>query len=160
MAMPSLAIVATLILRLFDAVGASGDAEWSWPVEPPRHVLRAFVGPPKPWMPGHRGVDIAAPVGELLAPDDGVVHFVGRVVDRDVLSIDHGDGILSSYEPVVATVAEGESVRRGQPIGVVSSGHCATRCVHMGVRLYGEYRNPLLLLGGSEWPVLLPTRAG
>ncbi len=131
---------------------------WEWPVDPPRHVLAGFVGPPKPWQPGHRGVDLAASSTALRAPADGVVHYTGWVVDRGVLSIDHGGGVLSSYEPVVATVAEGESVEAGEIIGTIEPGHCATLCVHVGVRVDGEYRNPLIWLGGAERPVLLPTR--
>ncbi|HWL01666.1 MAG TPA: M23 family metallopeptidase [Microbacteriaceae bacterium] len=153
MILPSL--VAALLA--FIAPLAGQDA-WRWPVDPPRRVLKAFVGPPEPWLPGHRGIDIAARAEVLLAPAAGIVRFAGRVVDRGVLSIDHGDGIVSSYEPVEAVVAEGEAVARGQVIASIDLGHCAVPCVHVGVRIDGEYRNPLRWLGGAEWPVLLPTR--
>ncbi len=143
-----------------DSTAALADDDWSWPTDPPRTVLRAFAGPAKSWMPGHRGIDLAASSPVLRAPADGVVHFAGVVVDRDVLSIDHGGGVLSSYEPVTALVVEGEAVERGQVIGTISAGHCASLCVHLGVRVDGEYRNPLLWLGGAQWPVLLPTRRG
>jgi len=135
------------------------EGEWGWPVETPRRVLRAFAAPAAPWLPGHRGADIAASSGALLrAPADGVVAFAGWVVDRPVLSIDHGGGVRSSFEPVVAAVAAGEPVVRGQPIGAIEPGHCAAPCVHIGVRVDGEYRNPLLWLGGVPRSVLLPTR--
>ncbi len=134
-------------------------ASWAWPVDPPRVVLRPFLLPPEPWQPGHRGVDLAAPDGVLRAPADGVVRFAGWVVDRPVLSIDHGDGVVSSYEPVDAVVAVGERVAAGQILGAVEPGHCASaRCVHLGVRVDGEYQNPLLWIGGGQRPVLLPTR--
>lgn len=94
----------------------------------------------------------------LLAPTDGVVRFAGWVVDRGVLSITHAGGVISSYEPVEALVAEGDMVIRGQPIASIRPGHCATSCVHVGVRLDGSYLNPLAWLGGADWPVLLPTR--
>jgi len=136
-----------------------GIGEWTWPVDPPRAVLHAFVLPPEPWRPGHRGIDIAAPQGLVLAPADGTVRFAGWVVDRGVLAIDHGDGVVSSFEPVEAVVEAGASVAAGQPVARVAGVHCTRTCVHVGLRVDGEYRNPLLLLGGLEWPVLLPTRA-
>lgn len=153
-------LAAAVAAAALGAAQPGPDGDWSWPVDPPRRVLAPFVAPLQPWAPGHRGIDVAAPGGVLRAPADGVVHFAGQVVDRPVLSIDHGEGVLSSYEPVVASVVEGESVRRGEVIGVIEAGHCATTCVHVGVRVDGEYRNPLLWLGGAIRPVLLPTRRG
>lgn len=147
-----------LPLLIAAVLAVVGVGEWAWPVDPPRAVLRAFVLPPEPWRPGHRGIDIAAPQGLVLAPADGTVSFVGWVVDRGVLAIDHGDGVVSSFEPVEAAVEAGASVAAGQPVARVAGVHCARTCVHVGLRVDGEYRNPLLLLGGLEWPVLLPTR--
>jgi murein DD-endopeptidase MepM/ murein hydrolase activator NlpD len=80
------------------------------------------------------------------------------VVDRPVLSIRHSGGLISSYEPVESTLARGGSVVRGQVIGTIVAGHCASPCLHFGVRLDGEYVSPLLLLGGVPASVLLPTR--
>jgi len=147
------------LLLASSAHGPAAAEDWFWPVDPPRRVLRAFIGPPEPWQPGHRGIDVLAASDALVAPADGVVRFAGRVVDRGVLSIDHGGGVISSYEPVEALVAEGEAVSRGQILARIGDGHCASRCVHVGVRVDGAYRNPLLLLGGWQRPVLLPTRS-
>jgi len=130
---------------------------WSWPVAGPRAVLRPFVAPAEPWSPGHRGVDLAAESEVLYAPAAGTVRFAGWVVDRPVLSIDHGP-VISSYEPVTSPLRAGEPVAAGQPIGTVLAGHCDARCVHLGTRVDGEYRNPLLWLGGVPRAVLLPTR--
>ncbi|NRD25562.1 murein hydrolase activator EnvC [Frigoribacterium sp. VKM Ac-2836] len=142
--------------------GASpaGGAVWAWPVASPHPVVRPFVGPPNPWSPGHRGIDVGTVPGSVVtAPDDGVVHFAGVVVDRPVLSIRHADGVLSSVEPVVAEVARGDAVTRGQTVGVLDEGHCADRpCLHLGARVDGEYVSPLLFLGEIEPSVLLPTR--
>lgn len=148
-----------LAMMLSMALTAAGAAEgWTWPVEGPARVIRAFSLPPQPWQPGHRGIDIAAPSSELLAPADGVVRYAGWVVDRGVLSIDHGGGVVSSYEPVEPTVAAGDAVARGQVVARIVPGHCAAPCVHVGLRVDDEYGNPLRWLGGGEWPVLLPTR--
>jgi murein DD-endopeptidase MepM/ murein hydrolase activator NlpD len=141
---------------------AARGAVWSWPVAAPHPVVRPFVGPPHPWSPGHRGIDVeATPGAVVLAPDDGVVHFAGVVVDRPVLSIEHADGVLSSVEPVTAVVVTGDVVTRGQTVGVLDPGHCADQgCLHLGARVDGEYVSPLLFLGGVEPSVLLPTRPG
>ena len=131
---------------------------WTWPVGPPRQLLRPFEAPAGRYAAGHRGIDLVAGEGDAVrSPADGVVAFVGTVVDRPVVSIQHGDDLLSSFEPVAATVSEGERVRAGQIIGVVATGaHCTARCVHFGVRRHGQYVSPVLFLGGLTRAVLLP----
>ena len=143
-----------------DAV-APRRATWSWPVPEPHPVLRPFVAPEHAWSPGHRGLDVGTAVDTVVvAPDDGVVHFSGVVVDRPVLSLRHADGVLSSLEPVTSELRAGDAVERGQPVGVVRAGHCAEgpSCVHLGARVDGAYVSPLLFLGGGVPSVLLPTR--
>jgi murein DD-endopeptidase MepM/ murein hydrolase activator NlpD len=66
--------------------------------------------------------------------------------------------VLSSFEPVTATVAAGDRVRRGQVIGVLLAGHCSGSCLHLGARIAGQYVNPLLFLGDVPRAVLLPVR--
>lgn len=141
-------------------VGQVGGSRWLWPVAE-HSVLRQFEAPEQRWSAGHRGVDLPAPPGsEVVAPDDGVVHFAGIVVDRPVLSIRHAGGLLSSLEPVSTSLTAGERVSRGKPVGLVEAGgHCEPGCLHFGVRLGGEYVSPLMLLGGLPRSVLLPTRA-
>jgi murein DD-endopeptidase MepM/ murein hydrolase activator NlpD len=133
-------------------------ARWSWPIAPPHPLIRPFIAPLTPFAAGHRGIDIAATVGApLIAPADGVVYFAGVVVDRSVLSIRHDGGLMSSFEPVLSTLAAGSTVTRGLTVGSVMPGHCAAVCVHFGVRLHGEYVSPLNYLRGVEHAVLLPT---
>jgi len=123
-------------------------------------AARLFDRPDAPWAPGHRGIDLPAAQGEVVgSPGAGVVAFAGTVVDRGVVTIDHGGGLLSSVEPVSASVAVGDRVEAGDPLGVVTGepGHCAPRtCLHWGVRLRGEYVNPLDVLAGYGSIVLLP----
>jgi len=131
---------------------------WTWPVHPPHDVVRPYLAPATAYSSGHRGIDIAAPDGTVIAPTDGVVHFAGVVVDRPVLSIRHPGGLITSYEPVETTLSAGDVVERGDVIGTVLPGHCASPCLHFGVRRDGEYVSPLLYLGGIPRAVLLPTR--
>jgi murein DD-endopeptidase MepM/ murein hydrolase activator NlpD len=146
-----------LLLPVLFAATAGG-ATWDWPVTGPHAIVRPYVAPPTPYGAGHRGVDLASGT-ELRAPADGVVHFAGVVVDRGVLSIDHGGGVLSSYEPVTTDLVAGDVVRRGDVIATIDPGHCSEPCVHLGVRVDGEYVSPLLYLGGVPRAVLLPTRS-
>jgi murein DD-endopeptidase MepM/ murein hydrolase activator NlpD len=119
---------------------------------------RGFVAPPTPYARGHRGIDLAtAPGAALLSPAPATVRFAGVVVDRPVLTLDHGDGVLSSYEPVATSLVAGESVGRGQTIGgIAAGGHCAAICLHVGVRVDGEYVSPLLFFDRVPPSVLLP----
>lgn len=149
--------------------GASGSSaaavvvqrpRWSWPVRPPR-LASPFTAPATPYTAGHRGIDlVAAPGTGLTAPADAVVRFAGVVVDRPVLTLDHGDGVLSSYEPVESTLAIGSPVKRDTLMGVVASGaHCDQVCVHVGVRVEGGYVNPLLFFDRVPPSILLPLSA-
>ncbi|MDJ1372005.1 M23 family metallopeptidase [Gulosibacter molinativorax] len=131
---------------------------WSWPLEPVPDVTRPF-DLPHPYGAGHRGVDLNAATGApVLAPDDGIVHFVGWVVDRPVLSIAHPNGLLSSFEPITALVAKGDAVARGQVIGHVAEdpAHSPSGGLHLGARDGDAYIDPLALLGAVPRAVLLP----
>jgi leucine dehydrogenase len=140
----------------------SALAAWLWPTPPPHAVLRPFQAPLTAYGSGHRGIDIpAAPGTTVLAPAAGVVYFAGMVVDRPVLSIEHEGGLLSSFEAVESPLAEGTTVRAGDPVGiVVASGHCPQEsCLHFGVRRAGRYVSPMLMLGGIRRSILLPLGA-
>lgn len=113
-------------------------------------VVAFFDDPAVPWGPGHRGVDIAGVEGApVLAAGDGVVAYVGVVVDRPVVSIDHPDGIRTTYEPVAGSVEVGDAVGQAQVIGtlVADASHCAPRvCLHWGAKIGDDYIDPLSLL--------------
>ena len=138
---------------------------WQWPLEPAPAVVRRFPASPTLWGAGHRGVDLAARVGQpVLAAGDGVVSFAGVVAGRGVVSVAHSGGLRTTYEPVRAEVVVGASLSAGQPIGVIdgTAGHCSpATCLHWGaVRGSGPaatYVDPLSLLGVDlRPPVLLP----
>ncbi len=134
---------------------------WGWPLDPRPAVLARFDPPQETWGAGHRGVDLAAAVGQpVLAPSDGVVTFSGVVVDRGVVVVTAASGLRSSLEPVTDTVPAGTAVARGQVVGRVSAetGHCApVTCLHWGVRREETYLDPLALVGVRR-VVLLPLR--
>ncbi|KQR80720.1 peptidase M23 [Arthrobacter sp. Leaf337] len=141
------------------SAAAAAPGSWDWPLAPRPAVLRAFDPPDKPWMSGHRGVDLqaAADGGPVTAPESGTVSFVGIVVDRPVITIDHGNGLRSSFEPVESSLATGAAVSKGDVVGTVVQGHCASLpCIHWGVRRGEEYINPLSLVTDLRPSILLP----
>ena len=139
------------------ALGPSPFGSWGWPIAPPHPVVAPYVAPATHYSAGHRGIDIGAEDGTaVLAPADGTVHFAGWVVDRPLLSLELSDGTLVSFEPVTTTLRAGDAVRRGDTLGTLEPGHCASPCLHFGVRMDGEYVSPLLFLGGVPRAVLLP----
>lgn len=140
---------------------ASVHGTWQWPVTIDPTVVRDFDPPSERWLAGHRGADLTVGLtGEILAPADGRVSHVGVVVDRATLTIDHGDGLRSSFEPVESDLKKGDRVRKGQVIGVLSGrNHCLTTvraCVHWGVRMHDDYVHPLPFVGAQRPSVLLP----
>jgi murein DD-endopeptidase MepM/ murein hydrolase activator NlpD len=132
-------------------------ASWSWPATSYR-LVRPFVAPAHAYGPGHRGIDLdLRGTTEVLAPQDGVVAFVGQVAGRGIVTIDHGSGLVTTLEPVMSALNPGTAVRQGDVVGSLSlGGHTAPGTLHFGVRLDGEYINPLLLLADVPRAVLLP----
>ena len=138
---------------------AESAASWQWPLAPRPPVLRGFDPPPEPWLSGHRGVDLGAAHdgATVTSPADGTVSFVGVVVDRPVVTVDHGNGLRSSFEHVESALAEGSMVAKGQSIGTALPGHCGTiPCVHWGVRRGEDYVNPLQFVTDLRPSILLP----
>jgi murein DD-endopeptidase MepM/ murein hydrolase activator NlpD len=138
---------------------------WNWPLVPRPEVIRGFAIGPALWSPGHRGVDLAARPGAVVrAPAAGIVRYTGVIAGRAVLTLDHGGGLLSSFEPVISALRKGRAVKQGDVVGSVATGptHCApATCLHWGVRKNGNYINPLTLLRGWHGPiVLLPMLSG
>lgn len=129
---------------------AAVPGPFTWPVTPPR-VTRPFEAPPERWLAGHRGVDLGGVPGAIVrATGSGTVVFAGTVAGRGVISVAHAEGLRSTYEPVTASVAVGDRVRAGDPLGVLTAGHAGcpvSACLHWGVRRGRDYLDPLTLLG-------------
>ncbi|MFE6286871.1 murein hydrolase activator EnvC family protein [Streptomyces sp. NPDC057877] len=125
----------------------------TWPVTPRPPVLRGWEPPPTPYARGHRGVDLrAAPGTPVRAVAPGRVAYAGLVAGRGVISVELRDTghppLRTTYEPVIPTVRKGDEVAPGQQLGTLSptGSHCATPCLHWGLRRAREYLNPLTLL--------------
>ncbi|MEO5781064.1 MULTISPECIES: M23 family metallopeptidase [Arthrobacter] len=134
-------------------------APWRWPLVPRPALIRAFDPPARPWLSGHRGVDLGTGVdpAAVLAPAAGTISFVGTVVDRPVITVDHGNGYRSSFEPVESTLLAGMTVGAGEVLGRSLPGHCgALACIHWGVRRGEDYVNPLSFVVDLRPSVLLP----
>ena len=125
-------------------------ALWTAPLDGGLTVTRPFDPPPDPFGAGHRGVDLGgAPGAPVRAAGDGLVVFAGMVAGRPVVSLDHADGLRTTYEPVAPAVAAGQRVTRGSPIGALAAGHAGCpveACLHWGLRRGEAYLDPLALL--------------
>lgn len=158
---PAIAMAGALavVVGLLGTVPPSEARDWTWPLSPRPAVVGDWAPPAQRWDRGHRGVDLGATAGAVVrSPADGTVAFVGFVVDRSVLTIDHGRGLRSSFEPVESPLVRGDRVRRGEVVGVLRGrDHCPTGdCLHWGVRRDDDYVNPLQFVGALEPSVLLP----
>lgn len=148
----------TTVLGTRSRLSPTADGEralWTWPLAGLPPVVRRFDPPPQPWLPGHRGIDLAGTAGEpVLAVDAGVVSYSGVIAGVGNVSITHGNGIRSTYQPVADRVPQGTRVRRGQIIGSLDPAgtHCPPRaCLHLGAkRSSDDYLDPLLFLQGAE----------
>ena len=106
--------LSTLPLAAVPAPEEPAGTVYEWPTGAEVAVLRPFEPPEVRWAPGHRGVDLALSADSpVLAAADGVVAFAGIVAGRPVVSIDHADGVRTTYEPVWPSVERGEAVAVG-----------------------------------------------
>ncbi|TCM41168.1 M23 family metallopeptidase [Kribbella sp. VKM Ac-2568] len=129
-----------------------------WPLAPRPPVIRGFEQPAKPWLPGHRGLDLAGSPGQpVRSATSGTITYAGPLAGRGVIVVSRGP-IRTTYEPVVPAIKPGAAVTPGSALGTLSAAgsHCAPKtCLHWGLLQSDTYLNPLSLLGSK--PVrLLP----
>lgn len=130
---------------------------WQWPLEHEQDstptILRHFEKPPAAWLAGHRGIDIKSQEQEsVIAPARGVIRYAGIIAGVPTVSLQHQEGVVSSYQParLLPTLHIGSTVTQGEPFGVItyaqsSAMHC-TQCLHWGVFMPEhppQYRNPM-----------------
>lgn len=152
-----LAGLLTLLLWL-SPTAAAADGSAVPPVNGP--VTRGFDPPAQPWLSGHRGVDLRAKPGtRVVAAMAGRVTYAGVLAGRGVVVVSHG-ALRTTYLPVRATVAVGQSVKKGEAIGTLESGHACPggACLHWGLKRGEHYLDPMSLL--NQAPLrLLPQAA-
>lgn len=130
---------------------------YAWPIVGP--VINGYRPPSSPYGPGHRGIDIAAPIGTpVMAAADGVVAFAGSVGGNLYVSIDHPDGVRTTYSFLSSiAVHRGDAVAEGDVIAASGHGHPSITPdhLHFGARFDGAYIDPLLLLQAPDLATLL-----
>lgn len=159
---PYAALVAVVLLCSATVAAAEPGEPPLLPIGPvvyerpvPGGVLRPFEPPVGAFGPGHRGVDLAVTPGDVVAAaGDGVVGFAGAVAGHGWVSLDHGDGVRTTYGVLAEIgVRRGQWVRRGAVLGRASgTTHDApVPALHWGARRGGRYLDPLLLVDGGPW---------
>ena len=153
--------------RISDS-GFTPSVEWHLPFDSPHRLIRQYLQPNSDYSAGHRGVDYAVSLDEsILSPSDGVISFAANLVNRPVLVISHPGGFKSEFEPACTTFRVGDYVVTGEPVGTVClpgatyDPHCPdNNCLHISLRLNGQYLSPLALLGELSPSRLLPIPEG
>lgn len=124
------------------AVAAPSPGSWGWPVKGP--VLRGFE------QDVHKGIDIGGKRGSTInASAAGRVVYAGSGIAGYglMLIVRHSDEYLSAYGHNDALmVAEGDTVRAGQPIARMGSSGTDTVKLHFELRRNGRPVDPLRLL--------------
>ncbi|WP_267349852.1 M23 family metallopeptidase [Sphingomonas sp. GM_Shp_2] len=112
---------------------------------------RVYQGKPGGY---HSGADVAVPTGTpVVAPADGVVILAAAdspfTLEGHLLMIDHGMGLNSALLHLSRIdVAVGDTVRRGQPIGLSgATGRATGPHLHWGLQWRGRKLDPLLVAG-------------
>jgi murein DD-endopeptidase MepM/ murein hydrolase activator NlpD len=118
------------LARLSDSAGSDFLSGFDWPAP---GIESGVFGSQRidngVAMSPHYGVDMAAPVGTpIVAPADGVVSISDDYyLDGGFTLIDHGQGVSTSYlHQSQRLVRAGESVKRGQRIGLIGATGRAT----------------------------------
>lgn len=126
-----------------------------------QNIQNQFQAPLWDKGPGHRGIDLSVAEGQQIASlFDGEVHFVGKVVNRKVLTLISKTGLKASFEPVCSLLEQNQSVLEGQQIATWCEGdetylqHCE-KCIHFSIRNEYGYLNPLLFYGLLVAPKLI-----
>ena len=135
---------AAMVLLLYPPVATAASSSYMRPVR--GAIIRRFEPPPTPYAAGHRGLDMAVPVGTpVAASNDGVVAFAGAVAGELFVSIDHADGIRTTYSYLsTVLVRRGDVVARGRRVGLSGPGHAGATepHLHFGMRVGDTYLDP------------------
>ncbi|WP_433160001.1 peptidoglycan DD-metalloendopeptidase family protein [Kribbella sp. CA-247076] len=131
------------------APAAAASEPAVWPLTPRPAIVHPFDLPAKPWLPGHRGVDLSGSPGQpVRSATAGTITYAGHLAGRGVVVVSTGPR-RTTYEPVVPSVEVGTPVHPGTVVGRLSAAgsHCApATCLHWGLLEGKHYLNPLTLL--------------
>ena len=134
------------------AQDGGGPVDYDPPVDAP--VTDPFRPPPRPWLPGNRGIEYAtAPGTPVRAAGRGRVTFAGPVAGALHVTVTHPDGVRTSYSFLASVaVGAGTDVVKGQVVGTTAAR------LHVGARRGDTYIDPASLWGaiGPPWVRLAP----
>lgn len=152
-ALAGLAVVLT-------AMAAAPSAGQAQPVPEVRHqppvvapVVDAFRPPQHPYGAGNRGLEYDTEPGTVVqASADGQVVFAGPVASTRHVTVQHADGVRTTYSYLDRVdVVIGRQVRQGDRLGL------AGERLHFGARRGDAYIDPASLFGAMVTEVqLLP----
>lgn len=135
-----------------NASGGSGSSstDFMWPIPDSSRITSRF-GPREAPVAGvsnfHKGVDVGAPTGtKIYAAQAGtVVISQYNYSAGNYIMINHGNGVYTVYMHCSKLlVSVGDQVAKGDNIGLVgSTGYSTGPHLHFGVRIDGEYKDPL-----------------
>jgi murein DD-endopeptidase MepM/ murein hydrolase activator NlpD len=140
------------ITGVIQGVGSSGSGQYGgelfWPTSGP--IVSGFgyrTHPVYGTARFHSGVDIDGACGQLIfsAEDGEVISAAYNDGYGNATVIDHGDGLSTLYGHQSSLgVSSGQSVGRGQQIGLVGTTGLSTGChLHFEVRINGEPVDPV-----------------
>ncbi|NCS65507.1 MAG: hypothetical protein COS39_00220 [Hydrogenophilales bacterium CG03_land_8_20_14_0_80_62_28] len=119
---------------------------WVWPAK--GRVVTAFGG-----RAGAKGIDIAGkPNSPVLAAAPGRVIYVGAGLRGygKLVIVKHSNILLSAYgHNDRVLVAEGQTVRLGQPIAAMGNTDAERVKLHFEIREYGKPVDPMTYLSGT-----------
>ncbi|MGF7058066.1 murein hydrolase activator EnvC family protein [Brassicibacter mesophilus] len=143
-------------IRKSQSTGEYVNGKMAWPVPGRTRISSPFgmrIHPIFHTKKMHTGIDIPAPTGTpIVAANDGVVHFAGRLGGYgNAIWIDHGGGITTLYgHNSVLLVKEGQKVEKGQTIAKAgSTGNSTGPHLHFEVRKNGSYVDPIPWVKGK-----------
>lgn len=130
--------------------GNVSSSGFMWPSPVSTRITSTFgprTSPTAGASSNHQGIDIGAPAGSnVLASADGTVTVASyQWAAGNYIMISHPDGISTVYmHNSKILVSVGQNVKKGDVIAKVGSTGVATGPhIHFGVRVNGQYVNPL-----------------
>ncbi len=127
-----------------------GNISFSWPIPGQSRITSGFgtrEAPTKGASTTHKGIDVGAPTGSKVtaAASGTVVLATYSSSAGNYIMISHGGGAYTVYMHLSKmSVSEGASVNRGDKIGEVgSTGYSTGPHLHFGIRVNGNYVNPM-----------------